>query len=83
MLRFTRASEVVEATRREHLGLARNFLGALAKAQHDPRVAELLAEGFQHTRPRVAAVLGLGDDEAGIDAAGLLHSCSPGSCSSS
>lgn len=74
VLRFTRASEVIEATRREHLGLARNFLGALAKAQHDPRVAALLAEGFRHTRPHVAAVLGLGGDEAGVDAAGLVHS---------
>jgi AcrR family transcriptional regulator len=68
--RYARTSEVIEATRRRHLGLARNFLGALAKAQHDPRVAE----GFRHTRPNVAAVLGLGDDEAGIDAAGLVHS---------
>jgi AcrR family transcriptional regulator len=72
--RFTRATEVIEATRRRHVGLARNFLGALAKAQHDPRVAELLSEGFLHTRPRVAAVLGLGDDEAAVDAAGLVHS---------
>ena len=74
VVRYTRASEVIEATRRRHAGLARNFLGALAKAQHDARVAELLAEGFRHTRPRVAAVLGLGDDEAGVDAAGLVHS---------
>jgi len=73
-VRFTRAAEVVEATRQEHLGLARNFLGAMARAQHDPRVAELLAEGFRHTRPNVAALLGLGDDEAGLDAAGLVHS---------
>jgi AcrR family transcriptional regulator len=72
--RFTRAAEVIEATRRRHVGLARNFLGALAKAQHDPRVAELLGEGFRHTRPNVAEVLGLGDDEAGLDAAGLVHS---------
>jgi AcrR family transcriptional regulator len=74
VLRYARASEVIEATRRRHLGLARNFLSALAKAQHDARVAELLAEGFRHTRPHVAAVLGLGDDEAGVDAAGLVHS---------
>ena len=72
--RYTRASEVVEATRRRHLGLARNFLSAMAKAQHDPRVAELLAEGFRRTRPHVAVVLGLGDDAAGNDAAGLVHS---------
>src|SRR5262245_34858003 len=43
--RFTRAAEVFEQTRRRHTGLARHFLGALARAQHDARVAELLAEG--------------------------------------
>ena len=73
-LRFTRAAEVIERTRRRHLGLARNFLGALARAQHDTRVAELLAEGFRHTRPNLAAVLGLGQDQAGLDASGLVHS---------
>jgi AcrR family transcriptional regulator len=72
--RFTRAAAVFERTRRRHAGLARNFLGALAKAQHEPRVAQLLAEGFQHTRPNLAAVLGLGDDQADHDAAGLVHS---------
>jgi AcrR family transcriptional regulator len=72
--RFTRAAEAIEATRRRHSGLARNFLGALARAQHEPRVAALLAEGFRHTRPSVAALLGLGDDQAGEDAAGLVHS---------
>ena len=65
---------MIEATRRRHLGLARNFLSAMAKAQHDPRVAELLADGFRRTRPHVAVVLGLGDDAAGNDAAGLVHS---------
>jgi AcrR family transcriptional regulator len=73
-VRFARAAEVFEQTRRHHLGLARNFLGALAKAQHDPRVAELLADGFRHTRPNLAALLGLGDDQVGVDAAGLVHS---------
>jgi AcrR family transcriptional regulator len=72
--RFLLAAEVLERTRRQHLGLARNFLGALAKAQHDDRLARLLADGFRHTRPNVAALLGLGDDQAGLDAAGLIHS---------
>jgi hypothetical protein len=52
--------------------LARNFLGALAKAQHDPRVREILAAGFRRTRPEVAALLGLGSDQAGEDAGGLV-----------
>ena len=69
--RYRRAGEVIEATRRRHTGLARNMVGALAKAQHDPRIREMLAGGFDRTRPTVASLLGLGDDEAGRDAAGL------------
>jgi AcrR family transcriptional regulator len=71
-IRYRRASEVIESTRDRHAGLARNFVGALAKAQHVPRVRERLAEGFDRTRPSVAALLGLGDDRAGRDAAGLV-----------
>ncbi|HSI79638.1 MAG TPA: TetR family transcriptional regulator [Solirubrobacterales bacterium] len=72
--RLRRAGEVIDATRRDHAGLARNFAGALARAQHDHRVRELLAEGFRRTRPTLAAVLGLGGDQAAEDAAGLIHS---------
>lgn len=70
--RFRRAAAVIEESRRRHTGLARNFVGALAKAQHDDRLRELLAKGFRDTRPSLAAVLGLGDDQAGLDAAGLV-----------
>jgi AcrR family transcriptional regulator len=70
--RYRRAGEVLEATRQRHTGLARNFLGALAKAQHDPRVRELLADGFRRSRGEVAALLGLGGDQAGDDAGGLV-----------
>ena len=72
--RFRRAAEVIETSRQRHTGLAQNFVGALAKAQHDPRIREMLAGGFRRTRPNVAALLGLGDDQAGEDAAGLVHS---------
>lgn len=72
--RFRRAAEAVEASRQRHMGLARNYLGALARGQHDPRVREMLAAGFRRSRPNVASVLGLGDDQAGVDAAGLLLS---------
>jgi AcrR family transcriptional regulator len=71
-VRFRRALEVVETSRRRHTGLAKNFLGALAKAQHDPRIREMLAAGFQRTRPNVASLLGLGNDQAGEDAGGLV-----------
>jgi AcrR family transcriptional regulator len=72
--RLRQAWAQTEATRRRHRGLARNFLGALARAQHDRRVRRTLAEGFRRTRPRVARLLGLGDDQTGEDAAGLVHS---------
>jgi AcrR family transcriptional regulator len=72
--RLRRAGEVFDATRTQHVGLARNFLSALAKAQHDARIRELLTEGFRRTRPSIAALLGLGSDQAGEDAGGLVHS---------
>jgi AcrR family transcriptional regulator len=72
--RLRRAGRVIDATRSRHAGLARNFLSALARAQHEPRVRELLSKGFRRTRPSIAAVLGLGDDQAGEDAGGLVHS---------
>jgi AcrR family transcriptional regulator len=61
--RLRHAWDAVEATGRRHAGLARNFLAALAKAQHDDRVRERLAAGFRGARAEVARVLGLGEDE--------------------
>jgi AcrR family transcriptional regulator len=72
--RLRAAMAVIETTRARHEGLARNFLGALSRAQHSARIQQLLTEGFRHTRPNVAEVLNLGDDQAGEDAAGLVHS---------
>jgi AcrR family transcriptional regulator len=69
--RFRRAAQVFDASRARHTGLAKNFVAALARAQHDLRVREILAEGYRRTRPSVAAILGLGEDRAGEDAAGL------------
>ena len=71
-VRYRRATELIEVTRRRRGGLAKNLLAALAKAQHNPRIRELLAAGFRRTRPNVAAVLGLGTDQAGEDAGGLV-----------
>lgn len=72
--RFRRAAAIIEESRQRHAGLARNFVGALAKAQHDQQLRALLAKGFRDTRPNLAAVLGLGDDQAGLDSAGLVLS---------
>jgi AcrR family transcriptional regulator len=69
--RYRRAGEAIETSRRRHAGLATNFIGSLAKAQHDARVRTLLVDGFRRTRPAVAILLGLGSDQAGEDAAGL------------
>lgn len=70
--RYLRATEVIAHTRHRHAGLARGFLAALARAPHDPRVAAALTAGFHRTRRAVAELLGLGADEAGVDAAGVL-----------
>jgi AcrR family transcriptional regulator len=70
--RLRAAFAVVADSRRNHEGLARTFLGAMAKASHDERVRQLLTEGFRRTRGEVATVLGLGTDAAGRDAAGLV-----------
>ncbi|HEV8556308.1 MAG TPA: TetR family transcriptional regulator [Actinophytocola sp.] len=70
--RFRRAAEIMESSRDEHTGLAHNFLSALAKAHHDPRVRTLLAAGYHRTRPTLASVLDLGSDQPGTDAAGLV-----------
>jgi AcrR family transcriptional regulator len=72
--RLQRAAEALEASRRRHAGLVRNFIGALARAQHDRRIRRRLAAGFAKTRPVIARLLGFGLDEAGTDAAGLVHS---------
>jgi AcrR family transcriptional regulator len=72
--RFRAAMAVVEETRRRHTGLARNYISAIAKAQHHPGLRRRLAEGFRDARPNVAAVLGLGEDQAGEDAGALVLS---------
>jgi AcrR family transcriptional regulator len=71
-VRFRRAAETIDAGRKQHAGLARNFLGALAKAPYDDRVRQALADGFRRTRPNIASLLGLGTDQAGEDAGGLV-----------
>jgi AcrR family transcriptional regulator len=70
--RFRLAGAVVEETGRHYAGLARNLLSALARAQHDDRVRDLLTAGFHRTRGALAELLGLGDDEAAHDTAGLV-----------
>lgn len=68
------AGEAIDATRRRHGGLTRAFAAAIARGLHDPKVRDRLTDGFRQTRRRVARILDLGSDEAGEDAAGLVHS---------
>jgi AcrR family transcriptional regulator len=70
--RFRRAAELIQSSRRSRLGLAKTFVRALARAQHDPIVQGRLAAGFHRSRPNVASVLGLGRDAAAHDTAGLV-----------
>lgn len=70
--RFRQASDAIEASRQQHSGLAANFVAALARAQHNGKIREKLVEGFRRTRPNVAALLSLGEDQAAQDAAGLV-----------
>ena len=72
--RIERALHVVNATRLEHLGSLTTFMQTVSVAASDPEVRELLVDGFARTRPVLAAVLGLGDDRGGQDAAALLLS---------
>jgi AcrR family transcriptional regulator len=71
---FRQAVDIVEQTRREHETTAAAFVAALDRGQHDSVVAQRLVEGFTRTRPRVAELLHLGSDGAGIDAGAVMHS---------
>jgi AcrR family transcriptional regulator len=69
--RFVRAAKLAAEVQGRRAGLARGLLAALARAQHDDAVRARLAEGYRRTRPALARVLGLGEDVAAEDAAGL------------
>jgi AcrR family transcriptional regulator len=70
--RYRRARAVLARTQRQHAGLVQNFFAGVAKAPHDQRVRERLAEGIRRTGPAIARLLDLGDDRAGIDAGALV-----------
>jgi AcrR family transcriptional regulator len=70
--RLAHAAALAAATRTSRMPLARAYLTALAMSLHDETVRRTLAEGFRRARPALAAVLGLGDDDAAADASGLL-----------
>lgn len=66
--RFLAAAEAVESTRRNHDRLATSFVAALARAPHDPAVRSVIKRGVSKTRPEIARLIDLGEDEVGSDA---------------
>lgn len=58
---------------KRYSGLVHAFLAALARAPHDDKLREALSRSYAASRRGIAALLGLGDDEAAIDAASLLQ----------
>lgn len=62
----------LQAEAKLHRGLINAFLAALARAPHDSELRGVLARAYAASRRSVADLLGLGEDEAAIDAAALL-----------
>lgn len=70
--RMTRAVGALRTGVKRHRGLVNVFFAALARAPHDDELREALARSYADSRQAVAALLGLGDDGAAIDAASLV-----------
>jgi AcrR family transcriptional regulator len=62
----------LQAEAKRHRGLTNAFLAALARAPHDSELREVLARAYAASRKSVTALLGLGEDQAAIDAGALL-----------
>lgn len=71
-VRLARAADLVDQTRVGHAGLARNFLIAQTRALHDERTRQALTDSYRSAREQIARMLGLGEDQAGQDAAAVL-----------
>ena len=70
--RIQRAATIVADGVDRHAGLVRAFLAAIARAPHDEELRSVLAESYRESRAGVMVLLGLGDDDAGNNAASLL-----------
>ena len=70
-MRMSAAAELAGRLCRRQPGLARTFIAALARAQHDPLVRQRLAGDFVRTQRQFADYPRLGSGETGLDAAGL------------
>jgi AcrR family transcriptional regulator len=72
VLRILRAGEILIAGVERRSGLLHAFLTAVANAPHNPKLKAVLGQRFSESRTRIAELLGLGDDDAAIDAASLI-----------
>lgn len=72
--RFRAAASKFGSSRRRHEHLARGLFVAVSRAHHDDRIRQLLVEGVEKTRPQVAQLIRLGEDETGTDAGSLVLS---------
>jgi AcrR family transcriptional regulator len=70
--RLTRAIGALRIGVKRHRGLVNVFFAALARAPHDDELREVLTRSYSDSRQGVAALLGLGEDVAAIDAASLV-----------
>ncbi|WP_433207331.1 TetR/AcrR family transcriptional regulator [Nocardia sp. CA-107356] len=70
--RLEQAIDVVLAGMSRYAGLTGAFFIAVARAPHDERVRQPLAESYAKLRPAMAAAFSLGDDRAADDAAGII-----------
>lgn len=70
--RLAKAIEALRAGLKRHRGLVNVFFAALARAPHDDELRGVLARSYADSREGVAALLGLGEDEAAIDASSLV-----------
>jgi AcrR family transcriptional regulator len=70
--RLIRAVEALRVGLKRRRGLVNVFFAALARAPQDDELCEVLARSYADSRYGVAALLGLGEDRAAIDAASLV-----------
>lgn len=72
MERLRRATDCLRSSMGRHRGLAHAFLTAIASAPHNDALREVLARDYAESRRAIAALLGLGEDEAAIHAGSLI-----------
>lgn len=70
--RMGKVVEHLQAEAKRHQGLINAFLAALPRASYDTELREVLARAYESSRKSIAAMLGLGEDQAATDASAIL-----------